>query len=89
MTTINQESERLNVMVHDMAAELVRQAKSAGCTHQQIINALSTRLITLGYEKSGSTQAVAEWFRQVGDKCQGGNIEILLEFGSIANGEKH
>ena len=82
--TKKEDEEQLDKMLHDMTGELVRRARSAGATRQQIINALTASLVTLGFEESGSSAAVAAWFRQVAENCQGGNIGALLEFDKIS-----
>ena len=89
MTTINQENEQLEKLLHGMAGELIRCARSLGLSRQQIINVFASRLVTLGYEECGSTQAVAEWLGQLADNVRGGTIGGLLNFESIAFGERH
>ena len=84
--TKKKDEERL---LHDMAGELIRCARSLGLSRQQIINVFASRLVELGYEESGSTQAVAEWLAQLADSVHGGRIGGLLSFDAIASGERH
>ncbi len=89
MTTINQENKQLDKLLHGMAGELISCARSLGLSRQEIINVFASRLVELGYEESGSTQAVAEWLGQLADSVRDGRIGGLLSFDSIASGEKH
>ena len=89
MTTTNQDNEQLEKLLHGMAGELIRCARSLGLSRQQIIYVFASRLVELGYEESGSTQAVADWLGQLADSVRGGSIGGLLNFASIASGEKH
>ena len=74
------DEEKMEELLHGMVGELVRCAKGLGVPRQAIINALTSRLITLGFEESGTSAATAAWFRQVASDIEVGKISALLEF---------
>ena len=74
------DEEKMEELLHGMVGELVRCAKGLGVPRQAIINALTSRLITLGFEESGDSAAVAAWFRQTADAVALGKIKVSLDF---------
>ena len=74
------DQEKMEELLHGMVGELVRCAKGLGVPRQAIINALTSRLVLLGFEEGGSSAAVAAWFRQVASDIEVGKISALLEF---------
>ena len=74
------DQERMEELLRGMVGQLTTCATSLGVSRQAIINALTSRLVLLGFEEGGSSAAVAAWFRQVADDVEVGKISALLEF---------
>ena len=74
------DEEQLEKLLHGMLGDLLTCAKGLGVSRQAAINALTTRLIVLGFEESGASAATAAWFRQVADNVEAGKISVLLQF---------
>ena len=73
------DQEKMEELLRGMVGQLTTCATSLGVSRQAIINVFTTRLITLCYEESGTSAAVAAWFRQAADNVEAGKIGALLE----------